>query len=188
MNDKLTILFRIPQLKLFKQPVRLRIMILHSDEGLFLRSMLIMFIFLFGSGSLKCHAQGNASQKLWLWRYDFSGRKGYNQRRVDCIFTRPFCPASWNKWRNLNLYLRVCHYRELNFSNILNFWEWKTVGNTCYTELPQYYDRSLFKEYQIYQLQINPGREETLTKHIHHLFRIKVLYHGEEAFHLWQCQ
>lgn len=64
MNDKLTILFRIPQLKLFKQPVRLRIMILHSDEGLFLRSMLIMFIFLFGSGSLKCHAQGNASQKL----------------------------------------------------------------------------------------------------------------------------
>jgi len=64
MNDKLTILFRIPQLKLFKQPVRLRIMILHSDEYLFLRSILpFMFIFLFGSGSLKCHAQGNASQK-----------------------------------------------------------------------------------------------------------------------------
>jgi len=39
-------------------------MILHSDEGFFLRSLLpFIIIFLLGSVSLKCQAQGNTSLK-----------------------------------------------------------------------------------------------------------------------------
>lgn len=64
MNNKLTTLSGSPQLKLFKQPLRLTIMILRSEENFFLRSLLpLLFIFLLGSVSLRCYSQGNAGPK-----------------------------------------------------------------------------------------------------------------------------